>query len=223
LNDAEQERIRQGNRIALSDVDFAQFAAMLDSLKRTEKDILKSLIACYLRVVDPDIIAWQVAAKGLGEKSLARLLGQTGHPVHTTRHHWEGSGEKRTLIDDGPYERRVSDLWSYCGHGDPNRRKHTGMSAEDAARLGSPNAKKQVYLIAVSLMKCGDPHYRLFYDKARERYADRVHAQPCVRCGPSGKPAPEGSPWKPSHQNAAALRLLGKEVLRDLWLAGGGK
>lgn len=63
--------------------------------------------------------------------------------------------------------------------------------------------------------------YRDVYEDARERYGDRVHAVECVRCGPSGKPALVGSPWSAAHQHAASLRLVGKELLRDLWIAAG--
>lgn len=69
-------------------------------------------------------------------------------------------------------------------------------------------------------MKQGaDKHYRQFYDWARAVAADKVHAVECVRCGPSGKPAQPGTPWNPGHQHAHALRIVGKELLRDLWLA----
>ena len=64
--------------------------------------------------------------------------------------------------------------------------------------------------------------YRAVYEAARSRYTDRTHASTCVRCGPSGKPATEGSDWSLSHQHAAALRLVGKEILRDLWVVAGG-
>jgi len=59
--------------------------------------------------------------------------------------------------------------------------------------------------------------FRDVYDIRRMVTADRVHAAPCVRCGPKGKPALEGSPWSLAHQNADALRIVGKEILRDLW------
>lgn len=32
-----------------------------------------------------------------------------------------------------------------------------------------------------------------------------------------GKPAQPGTPWNPGHQHAHALRVTGKEILRDLW------
>lgn len=59
--------------------------------------------------------------------------------------------------------------------------------------------------------------YRTVYDEARERYAERLHETPCLRCGPSGHPAQPGSPWNLGHQHAAAIRYIGKRFLLDLW------
>lgn len=48
---------------------------------------------------------------------------------------------------------------------------------------------------------------------------ERVHVEVCVRCGPSGKPKQPGEPWSLKHQHMAALRKVGKAILRDLWIA----
>ena len=61
--------------------------------------------------------------------------------------------------------------------------------------------------------------YRSVYEAARERYMERVHATECRQCGPAGKPAQVGSPWSLGHQQAAAYRLVGKHILKDLWIA----
>ncbi len=56
----------------------------------------------------------------------------------------------------------------------------------------------------------------------KEAVADKTHTVECVRCGPSGKPAQPGSPWSKGHQHAHALRVVGKEILRDLWVVSMG-
>lgn len=61
--------------------------------------------------------------------------------------------------------------------------------------------------------------YRVVYDQRRLETAERLHGQPCVRCGPSGKPAQPGTPWSKNHQLADALRIVGKTILRDIWEA----
>jgi hypothetical protein len=81
----------------------------------------------------------------------------------------------------------------------------------------SATAKMRAYLVAVSCMKCMDSPYRKVYDDAREKYADAVHQVPCIRCGPSGKPAGAGSALSDGHKHARALRAVAKEVLKDLW------
>lgn len=233
--------------------------------------------------------------------------------------HWEGEGQSRKLVDDPPYERSISQLWAYCGHGDPDRQRYMGMDATEAFALGRPKLKMLVHLIAecairqpgattpdsamaqtnpmgISLNReqladspnahripttqttvsnpfhpgqsrdetqwpaagvelspdpaiqlaepsCGalDQEslgmameskdrsksnlltapwpYRFIYDQRREATLDRLHQNDCRRCGPSGKPALSGTPWSRAHQHADALRIVGKAILRDLWLA----
>lgn len=222
FEDAMSARIAGENRVrALGEDDM--FAAYLGALERTEAECRRGLKKCYERVVPKPIVAWQKATPGLGEHTFARLLGHLGHPVIATPHHWEGTGSKRALVADEPYARTVSQLWQYCGHGDPKRRAARGMTADELAGLGSPSLKMIVHLLAEACMKTVGSElrarspYRDVYDARRLATANRVHAAPCVRCGPSGKPAAEGSPWSAAHQHADALRIVGKEILRDLW------
>lgn len=128
----------------------------------------------------------------------------------------------RHLVADEPYQRMVSQLWAYCGVGDPERKRHAGMDKDEALACGKPLAKSLCRLLAESCVKVNRGPYREVYDLARIRYATRLHKKPCVRCGPSGKPAAEGSPWSAAHQHGAALRLVSKEILKDLWLNAGG-
>jgi hypothetical protein len=199
------------------------FAKHIEAMERTEHECSLMLARCYRRVVPAAIRQWQQDTPGIGEALLARLLGHLGHPVLAMPHHWQGKGTDRQLVADVPCERTVSQLWQYCGHGDPARRIAKGMSAEDLAAIGSPRLKMLVHLNAEACMKCvGTTRsrrspYRDVYEARRLVTADRVHAAPCVRCGPSGRPAAEGSPWSAAHQHADALRIVGKEILRDLW------
>lgn len=97
--------------------------------------------------------------------------------------------------------RTVSELWAYCGYHvidgkAPSRRK--GQRAN-----WSHEARMRAYLVAVSCMKQRSSPYRDVYDSAREKYAGAVYA--------------DGSPLSDGHKHARALRLVAKEVLRDLW------
>ena len=212
LEDMQKLRIATANRVALGkegrktnaavDVDPKQYAAHLGELEGEEHNVALEMRRCYRRSVNPEIVAWQKATPGIGEHLLARLLGVIGDPVHTTRHHWEGNGDGRVLVDDGPYERRVSDLWSYCGHGDATRKRRKGMDKDEAAALGSDQAKMLTRLLAVSCMRCRQSPYRATYDTRRTLTADREE-------------------WTPLHQHNDALRLTGKAILRDLVLVSG--
>lgn len=183
------------------------------------------------KTVGPSVREWQKTESGIGEHLFARLIGIIGDPYAATPYHWYGTGENRVLAADPPYIRTVSQLWSYCGYGDPERKMFKGISANELASLGNPKAKMLVHLLAEACVKAGVrvgdnaderkaiSRYGQVYLDARALYAERAHRHDCVRCGPSGKPALAGSPLSKAHAHAAALRKVGKEVLRDLWIA----
>jgi hypothetical protein len=248
----------------------------------------------FRKTAPAGLLAWQSDSKGIGLDILARLIGHLGHPRIATPSHWEGKGAERKLIPDEPYERTVSQLWQYCGHGSQDR-PQKGMTAEDLFALGNPTLKMLTHVLAECSIKepgrtvpdlghispdarrvnadvgstlpagqsgddaqrraasgdpldlgqrCDEPHcgaaevdpsdtartndvpapidvpswpYRAVYEGRRIVTAERIHAHPCVRCGPSGRPAEAGSPWSLAHQHADALRIVGKEILRDIW------
>lgn len=202
--DLQRVRIGIGNRVARAPIDGDLIAGQMEGIAQSEHQIKLLLRRTFRKTVDPEIVAWQAETIGVGEHLLARLLGVIGHPVHTTVHRWEGEGSERTLVVVGMKRRRVSDLWSYCGHGDATRRRAKGMSAADAAAMGNPRAKMLTHLIAESCLKAkARSPYGPVYDAGREKYEERED-------------------WTPAHRHNAALRLVGKEVLRDLWYAAGG-
>jgi hypothetical protein len=182
------------------------------------------------RTVPAGVLAWQKAQKGIGEHLLARLLGTIGNPRWREPHHWEGTGSNRILIADEPGPRSISQLWAYCGAGNPLLVPIAGDAVRQAA-LGNPVAKSLSWNIATACLKAGVRNegddkvaisdYGDLYLRARKEYAEREHAIDCKRCGPSGKPALAGSPWSKAHQFGAALRKMRKEILRDLWIAAG--
>jgi hypothetical protein len=55
-------------------------------------------------------------------------------------------------------------------------------------------AHQRLWLIADSCIQCVQSPYRQVYEQGRPRYADALHAQPRVRCGPRGTPAPNRQP-----------------------------
>jgi len=220
-------KIRSGTVID----DAARMTDVSGIFAEVEHQMSMSMKRELRKTVGPSVKAWQKSGSGIGEHLFARLIGIVGDPYTATPHHWHGSGENRVLVAEPPRVRTVSQLWSYCGHGDPERRVCKGITVEELAALGNPRAKMLVHLLAEACVKAGVrvvedtderksiSRYGQVYLDARELYAGRTHAMECKRCGPSGKPALPGSALSKGHQNAAALRKVGKEILRDLWIA----
>lgn len=205
FHNAQQARIRENNRLRVGwkeDAYPPELVAihqpMLDAYAAAEKAAKKALLDTYRKVVPPSIRTWQSESPGIGDHMLARLLGIIGDPIIKVPHMWVGEGADRVLLEADPEWRTVSQLWSYCGHGDPTRRRTKGMTADEAFALGSPQAKAAVWGIVTAVIKTNRGPYRAEYDAAKERYADRED-------------------WTPGHRNGAAIRLAGKVILRDLW------
>jgi hypothetical protein len=152
---------------------------------------------------------------GIGEKQCARLLACIGDP------YWNDSTDQ---------PRTLRPLWRFCGldvvpadaQSSDDSQVVLGVGVAPRKQRGqlvtwNPEARQRVWLIAESCMKNRNSAYRPVYDAARIKYADAVHGAPCIRCGPKGKPAQAGSPLSNGHQHARGLRLIAKEILRDLW------
>lgn len=202
FEDLQKQRIATVNRMERGGIDPAFMEAVTDRLHAAENEAGKVMRKCYRSAVPASVRAWQEGSIGIGEHLLARLIGTIGHPVHTTVYEWDGDGSERVLVEVGEMDRSVSQLWSYCGHGDPLRRRAKGMTKEDAAAMGNPRAKMVVHLLAESCVKQRRSPYRVVYDEAREQY--------------------EARDWTDLHRHNAALRKVGKAILKDLWCAAGG-
>lgn len=104
-------------------------------------------------------------------------------------------GNPRWNDADQRARRGPAELWQYCGHGDPARsRRRRGEKVQF-----SPQAKMRTHLIAESCIKQAHSPYRPVYDAARASWAEREVSD--------------------MHAHNHALRLVGKAILRDLYLA----
>jgi len=94
--------------------------------------------------------------------------------------------------------RTVSQLWSYCGFnvvdGSAVRRQKGVKSNWNA------NAKMRTFLIALSCIKQLKSPYRKIYDERRLRTKE-THPD-----------------WTLGHQHNDALRVMGKELLKQMWI-----
>lgn len=92
--------------------------------------------------------------------------------------------------EDRP-RRGPAELWAYCGYA-PDQKRRKGIKSNWNAE-----AKMRAYLCAESCMKQRTSPYRAAYDKARENWSDRETSD--------------------GHKHAHALRVVAKEILKDLW------
>ena len=217
--DAQKHRCAQENRFRYAPVNKDLTRLLLEPAERVEAEAGKAMLSCFRRIA-PEVAEWAESRRGVGEHTVARLLGVIGHPAIAEPYHWqEGKkpeghvcnghcgktreGKQKHLVADPPYLRMVSQLWSYCGVGDPTRRRRKGMEQGHAMSAGSVRARTLVYLMAVAQEKCALTNpgaYRLLYDESKADYAKR-HTD-----------------WTPKHRQNAALRLVGKEMLKDIWI-----
>ena len=210
--------------------DNPLLSALVDDLETFENQIDKMMKGA-IKNLSPALFDYTDNTAGLGFRLVGRLLGEIGNPALAIPYHWEMRGTKQEkLVRDEPYLRSVGQLWSYCGHGDAARQSRIkGIKQDDLLAAGDPSAKMLTYLLAEGCMKLvgGEAKngsvkprspYRDVYDLAREKYTLATHTTECKRCGPSGKPAQPGSDLSDAHKNARALRVVGKTILKDLWV-----
>lgn len=199
--EADSDGEERGHGLTLDNPMVKKLVTSVEALAQAEKDATANLQkAMKAHPLGP----WVKSQAGVGEKQAARLLATIGDPFWNDLH-------------DRP--RTVSELWAFCGYA-----VHDGHA--QARRRGersnwSADAKMRTYLIAVSCVKqsAEKSKYRRVYDEGRAKYADALHPHDCKRCGPAGKPALAGSPLSAGHQHNRAIRLISKELLKDLWIA----
>lgn len=209
--------------------EFEALDHIIDQIAAAEHEAAKQLQKAVKRHPLAD---WIQNTTGIGLKQAGRLLGVLPNPYWNDLH-------------DRP--RTVSELWAYCGYhviaqsisdiqsphgdggGDGGDLDQYGNGAPVAvvgvaARRTkgqrdnwSTTAKTRTYLIAESCIKNRNSPYRKIYDLTRTKYENATHTTPCHRCGPSGKPAPLGSPLSAGHQHARGMRAVSKAILKDLW------
>lgn len=183
-------------------------ASIVEGMEKLEAQSIKELER--LMKTHP-LGPWCKAQTGVGLKQLGRLLGAIGDPYIRPEYELEDG----TPVSAGP--RTVSQLWAYSGYSviaGESQRRRKGQQAN-----WSDDARKRAYLIAASCVKQKPgTKWRDLYDASRAKYADAVHGTDCVRCGPKGKPALPESPLSAGHQHARALRIMSKELLKELWI-----
>lgn len=161
-----------------------------------------------------------------------QLLAGTDQPPTGNQSSAVGAGQSLHPSDQSEYEYHTTPVAGVA----PRRRKgaHANWNAQ---------ARSRAWLIANSCLKQPvGTRYRDVYIDGRAKYADAVHTSCCERCtacttcgNAASKNKTEhlaehgcdnrrlsvagpGSPLSPAHQHARALRLIAKEVLKDIYV-----
>lgn len=214
-------------------LDQPQVAALADVVEALGKLEHQSTLNLQRALRKHPLGPWVKATVGVGEKQGARLIAAIGDPYWNTLH------DRPRLVSElwaycglhvHPAAQTPTDTQTGSGgggkQGDPGQpvrdaQKGPAGVAPTRARGQRANwsttAKTRAYLVAESCIKQARSPYRVVYDNGRKKYADAVHPASCKRCGPAGKPAEKGSPLSAGHQHARAMRLVMKEILKDLW------
>ena len=206
LSDIEAVRIAQDNRVRslLAETGMEEPPPAYQAIRAHLGDAEKKLTRELQKAMKQHPLGqFVVMTPGVGEKQAGRLLASIGDPC------WNAAEERPRR---GPAE-----FWKYMGLA-PGQRKKRGERA-----AWNHEGKMRSFLIAEQCMKtvgtakARRSPYRDLYEQARAHYEDAVHEEPCVRCGPSGKPAQPGSPLSDGHKHARALRKVQKTILKDLF------
>ncbi|GAA4391576.1 TIGR-Tas system RNA-guided endonuclease [Tsukamurella soli] len=200
-DEADSDGEERGFGLPLSNPVVKRLAQTVDTLEGAEHEAVLNL----RRAMRAHPLAeYQKRHKGIGEKQLARLLATVGDPYWNDLH-------------DRP--RLVSELWSYSGFDVRNGRAPRRTKGEKSN--WSEECRKRVWVIASATPKFPGSHYEQVYRQARVKYASAGHTLECKGCGTTlglGGPAPVGSPLADGHAHARAVRIVAKEILKDLWL-----
>lgn len=178
-----------------------RFASIIGPLKQLEHQAVLEL-GRSLRA--HPLGPWIKGTPGLGEKQAGRLLAAIGDPYWNDLHY---------------RPRTVSELWAYSGY-------HVldGTAAKRAKGVKSnwsTIAKTRAYLCAESAVKAGvrklddcddtegyDTEHRHAITRYGQKYLDRrTH---------TAVSQPE---WTAGHRHNDALRIVAKQILKDLWCA----
>ncbi len=231
-DEPDKDGIERGFGLTLDQPQAASVASLVAALAAMEH---QATIALRRQLRAHPLGPWVAKTPGIGEKQGARLLVAIGDPywntlhdrprtvnelyAYTGNHVLPASGQSTTVIHHAGVAGRGQTAGSdtHAVHA-----AHTTAGVAPSRTRGqranwSSTAKMRAFLVAEACMKCRQSPYRVVYDETRTKYAEATHKVECRRCGPSGKPAPVGSPLSDGHKHARALRKVAKEVLRDLW------
>jgi hypothetical protein len=204
-------KVQQGAYVTPEQIDT--FMPMLRQAQDTESAFAERQLAMMKEIVPEEFYDWVGSTEGLGYDSMARLLGATKHPlIAFPAYHLDDDGKQGEAVYTDPFVRTLPQLRQFCGHGGPSRRRK-GMTQDELFSLGQPEAKKRLYLIEEAVFKGKGP-YRERYLMHHAATEGKVHTTECPPCKGSSQ---VGDPWRPAHRMAHAKRMVGKDILADIY------
>lgn len=194
LSDIESVRIATENRVRSMTEEGDIRTALADRLQMHAETLLAVEHAATLDLQREmrrhPLGPWVKGRVGIGLKQGARMLAAIGDPYMRPAMFDEDDNE----VEPERPRRGPGELWQYAGHGDPARsQRRKGQRVQF-----SPEAKMRVHLVAESCIKQAHSPYRPVYDAARASWADREVSD--------------------GHKHNHGLRLVGKAILKDLFL-----
>lgn len=207
LDDLERVRTATENRVrALCDVKGAadsKEAQKMDGLVAALKGLEhQAELELKRRVREHPYGPWIKQMHGIGEKQGARLLAAIGDPT------WNDAEDRSRR---GPAE-----LWAYCGYA-PGQKRQKGVKSNWNA-----SAKMRAFLVAEKCVEagirkqdgCDDSDG---YDLDHRTAISPLGAVYLARRTHTAATHPE---WTRGHSQNDALRIVAKEILKDLWRWG---
>lgn len=234
-NEADADGENRGFGLTEDHPEVKKLALTVKALEAAEHDAILNLQRALRK---HPLAAFQKRHKGVGEKQFARLLAVLGDPYWNDLH-----DRPRTVSELWAYAGFHVIRTSGSGHATGGAQCTTAAAGSNStptanllarnrgsAAVGvapkrtrgqqsnwSEDARKRVWVIASAMPKFPGGQYEQVYRQAREKYADATHPTDCVRCGPAGKPALAGSDLSDGHKHARAVRIVAKELLKDMW------
>lgn len=240
LDDLERLRIMHGNRVAAAlrdGHDVPWIEVVNQQLEQVEHAAELELKRSWRK---HPLAPWAKQIPGCGELLMARLIAEIGDPADRPNpgkllaYCGHGDPARAGQVPKGATQEEL------FKRGNPAAKKATWKLAYQFMRTvgtieptvetettRSPARPDADNDHAIAVAETNGPArgraprspYRDIYDARKTATEGRLHAKTCVRCGPSGHPAPAGSPWSDAHRHADALRIVGKRFLIDLWVA----
>lgn len=194
-NQPDKDGINRGFGLTEQHPNVMLLSISLEADKAAEKQAIKSLEKA---MKNNPLYPWLKTVKGVGEKTMARLLASIGDPY---------------VREDGS-PRTVSQLWAYCGlhvleDVDGNHVAAKCMKGQQAN--WKTIAKTRLHVIEECMIKAGIrktdtgeryaiSHYgELYLD--RRMHTDEIHPE-----------------WNDAHKHNDAMRIMGKQFLKELWI-----